>query len=176
MSKEEKYFKHVVAKLENFCAYQERCLQEVMTKLKNFEISTADKNKVVAHLKANRFLDEARFLGSYIRDKFRFKRWGRIRLRQELRQRNINADDIENALEEEISHEAYMQQLAELIAIKNRSVREEDMYKRKQKLAKFALSRGFEMNLIWEALRLFKFEGNDGGDDSDFSDFDEDFG
>ncbi len=161
MSKENKYLKAVISKLENFCDYQERCIQEVQKKLQNFELSAADKKAVFEHLQANKYLDQARFIGSFVRDKFRFRRWGRIRLRQELWKRGVAPDDIDSALDEEITEEAYAEQLAELIAIKNRVLREEDPYKRKQKLARFALGRGFEMGLIWESLRKFGLPTDD---------------
>ncbi len=147
-----KNLRNAVAKMEHFCAHQERCEQEVKEKMKVFALSKEDAELVLTHLREEKFLNESRFIGCFIRDKFRFKRWGRVRLRMELQRRGIASDTIDQALEDEISPEEYEQQLKEVFFIKNRQIKDEEPYTRRAKLAKFALGRGFEMGLIWQTL------------------------
>lgn len=163
----------VVHKLEHFCAYQERSLQEVEKKLANFQISSAEKQQVIALLKQNKFLDESRYLTAFVKDKFNLRRWGKIRISIELKRKGYKESEIAEVFEEELSDEAYNKALLTVLKIKNRSLHEEDIYKRKQKLAKFALSRGFEMFLIWPAIDKLNlggdFEEGSSAFDNDFS-------
>ena len=158
----------IVHKLEHFCAYQERSLQEVEKKLANFQLSWEEKNEVIAHLKKYNFLNPTRYLHAFIRDKFTFRRWGKIRLKMELRKRGYQDQDIENGFDEILDEHTYQEGLLTLLKIKNRSIHEQDMYLRKQKLAKFALSRGYEMFLIWPAIASLNLGNFEEGDMADF--------
>ncbi len=101
-------------KAERYCAYQDRCHQEVRRKLYDLGLWRDDVDQVMAQLIEDRFLDEERYARSYARGKFRMKGWGRIRITQELKQRQVSAYCIRAGLSE-IEEVAYAKTLRELI-------------------------------------------------------------
>ena len=160
MEKPKKYIDKATAhqKLEHYCAYQDRCHQEVRQKLLDLGCYGDDLEEVMAQLVIDNFLNEERFARSYARGKFRIKGWGRYRIKRDLKQKQISAYCIKKAMEE-LEEFDYDERLVEVILKKNRLVREPDMFKRKGKLAKFAMSKGFETGLIWETLRRLESDG-----------------
>ena len=98
------------------------------------------------------YIDPARYAGAFVRDKFRFNRWGRIRLSLELRQREIPADTITGALGS-IPEEEYLQVLEELLLQRRKALKDKDTPSLLHKMATFAIRRGFEPALVWERAR-----------------------
>jgi len=111
-----------------------------------------DLENVMAELISENFLNEERFARSYARGKFRIKKWGRIRIQQELRRRKISAYCIKKAMVELEDYD-YDQQLVDLLEKKNRTLREPDLWKRRGKLANHAVRKGFETGLVWETIK-----------------------
>lgn len=138
-------------KMQRYCAYQDRCHQEVRSKLLELGVYNADLEEIIVELIEEKFLDEERFARSFARGKFRIKQWGRKRIEQELKQRQISAYCIRKALEE-IEQTEYEESLLAILEKKNRQLNEADSFKRKNKLAQFALQRGFEGELVWKLL------------------------
>ena len=87
-------------KLENYCAYQERCHQEVRRKLRSMGMIPLAIDDIMVHLIKNNFLNEERFARSYARGKFRVKKWGRIRIERELKARGLSDYTIEVGLDD----------------------------------------------------------------------------
>lgn len=145
-------------KIQRYCAYQDRCHQEVRFKLLDWGVYGDTLEEIMADLVIERFLDEERFARSYARGKFRMKRWGRQRILQELKRRRISAYCIRKAMTE-IEEEDYQQVLREVLQKKWQQYVNDEPYKRKQKTAKYAQSRGFELSLIWDVLRALEAEG-----------------
>ena len=87
-------------KMERFCAYQERCHQEVLKKLREMRMIPEAIDHIMGHLISFDFLNEERFARSYARGKFRMKNWGRVRITHELKKREISPYVIRLALEE----------------------------------------------------------------------------
>ncbi len=138
-------------KLQKYCAYQDRCHQEVRAKLLELEVYGDDLENIIVDLISERFLDEERFARSYVRGKFRIKSWGRIRIRQELKQRNISAYCLKKGFEE-INEIDYHETLTKLIKKKNKEEREKNEFKRKGKLAQYAIRKGYETHLVWTVI------------------------
>lgn len=138
-------------KLQRYCAYQERCHQEVRSKLLNMGVYGQDLESVMAELIADNFLNEERFARSFARGKFRMKQWGRQRIVRELKNRSVSEYCIRQALRE-IPDEDYRVSLEELLQKKLRTIRESDPFKRRGKVAAYAVRRGFEPELVWEML------------------------
>ncbi|PSR12320.1 MAG: RecX family transcriptional regulator [Bacteroidetes bacterium] len=149
-----KYLTKAVAlqKLQRYCAYQDRCHQEVRTKLLELGVYGDTLEEVMAELITERFLDEERFAKSYARGKFRVKKWGRIRIQQELKMRKISAYCIKQGMAE-IDEDAYRATLQEIISqkITHYGARHEGFVAR-QKAAQYALGRGYESSLVWDTL------------------------
>ena len=139
-------------KLMHYCAYQERCHQEVRSKLLSLEIYGDDLEEIIAELITENFLNEERFAKAYAGGKFRIKKWGKIRIKQELKKRKISDYCIKKAMQE-IDEEGYMEGLYALIEKKRKTEKETNEFKLKGRLAKYAMSKGFESYLVWQALK-----------------------
>lgn len=135
-------------KLQKYCAYQDRCHQEVRYKLIQLKVYGDDLEQVMAELISENFLDEERFARSYARGKFSFKKWGRMKIRGELKKRAISDYCLRKAMEE-IDHDDYEKTLAGVLEKKLALIKAENPYERKQKLVNYAIGRGYEADLVW---------------------------
>ncbi len=139
------------AKAENFCAFQERAQQEVRDKLYGWGLHKNDVEATISQLIEDNFLNEERFARAYARGKFKMKGWGRIKIKQGLKIKQISAPLIRIAMEE-IDSQEYFATLESLIHKKESLLREADDFKRKHKLFQYAIGRGYESNLIAEVM------------------------
>ncbi|MCC5943353.1 MAG: RecX family transcriptional regulator [Bernardetiaceae bacterium] len=145
--------KEAFLKATSFCAYQERAPLEVAQKLEEWGIEEQEVvEEIMRLLVSENFLNEARFAEIYAGSKFRIKKWGRLKIKNALRQKQISEGYIRKALGE-IPQEDYYETLYTLLEQKNRSLKEPDIFKRKQKILRFGASKGYESELIYEVLR-----------------------
>lgn len=136
-------------KLEFYCSYQERCHKEVQQKLLTMRMIPEAIDVIIVHLLQHNFLNEERFAKAFVRGKFRIKKWGRYRITQELKQKDISKHLIVLALKE-IEDFEYLETFNELAEHKLRSIRESNAQKKKKKLADYLLYRGWESHLVYE--------------------------
>lgn len=136
-------------KLEQYCAYQERCHKEVVDKLIAMKMIPEARDLIVVHLIKNDYLNEERYAMAFVRGKFRIKKWGTYRLTRELKRKDINRVLIQSSLKQ-ISNEEYLSTLHELAEKKLSSIRESNLQKRKKKLADYLLYRGWESHLVYD--------------------------
>ncbi len=147
MSEEE-----ALKKMQKYCAYQDRCHQEVRTKLLSLKVYGQTLENVIMLLIQERFLDEERFAKSFARGKFRIKKWGKIRIKQELKKRGVSDYCIRKGLAE-IEEEDYRQTIRTLIIKKKASVRNQNDFVRDKKIVTFLQNKGFETALILEIIK-----------------------
>ncbi|MGX7668800.1 regulatory protein RecX [Flavobacterium pedocola] len=138
-------------KLEYYCSYQERCHMEVVEKLKSMKMIPQVIDTIVVHLIENNFLNEERFAQSFARGKHNIKKWGKIRISNELKFRNISKYNIENALKQ-ITAAEYNANFHELAEKHWDSITERSLPKKKKKFCDFLLRKGYESNLVFEKL------------------------
>ncbi len=141
-------------KLENYCAYQERCHKEVRAKLQDMNMIPEAVDKIMVHLIQNNYLNEERFAKAFVRGKFRIKKWGKNRLVRELKFKDISKYAIDVALKE-IEDDDYFETLDELTQKRIAQVREKNSYKKKKKVADYLLYRGWESHLVYEKLNEY---------------------
>lgn len=141
--------KEATLKLMQFCAYRDRSQKEVEEKLRELRMIPEACEQIIIHLMQEGFLNEERFARSFVRGKFRIKKWGRIKLKQELKQREISAPIIKLALTE-INEEEYQSTLFTLAEKKSFLINEPNPYKKKIKLTDHLLRKGYESNLVYE--------------------------
>lgn len=134
--------------LEHYCAYQERCHQEVVQKLRKMRMIPEAIDLVLVHLLEHDFLNETRFAEAFVRGKFRIKKWGRQRLKMELKKRAISSYNINNALKK-ISEADYLETFQELADKKMATITEPNKWKKRKKLADYLLYRGWESHLVY---------------------------
>ncbi|WP_026714349.1 regulatory protein RecX [Flavobacterium daejeonense] len=144
--------KEAVQKIEHYCAYQERCHEEVIQKLRSMKMNSEEINQIIHQLISDNFLNEERFACSFARGKHRIKHWGKIRITNELKFRGINQTIINTALKE-ISPEEYYETFETLANRNWESIRETNALKKRKKFCDFMLRRGFESNLVYEKVR-----------------------
>jgi len=141
--------KEALQKLEHFCAYQERCHDEVVAKLYSLKMTRDEIDIVVVQLIEGNFLNETRFACSFARGKHRIKHWGKIRITNELKARNISSANITLALKE-ISFEEYFETFENLAERSWNSITETNLLKKRKKFCDYMLRRGYESNLVYE--------------------------
>jgi len=134
------------------CAYQERCQQEMRDKLYEWGLFSNDVENIIANLISDNFLNEERFAKAYAGGKFRIKKWGRIKIRIELKKRKISDYCIRKGMLE-IEESDYLKILNEIIAKKLKEIPKGKIQIRNYKAAQYAISRGFESDLVWEAIK-----------------------
>jgi regulatory protein len=141
-----------IQKLEYYCSYQERCHQEVEQKLKTLNMTSQETDEIIVHLINHNFLNEARFACSFARGKHNIKHWGKIRIVNELKFRNISKYNIDKALQE-IPQETYLTNFHNLAERHWGSIKESNPNKKKKKFCDFLLRKGFESNLVFEKMK-----------------------
>lgn len=144
--------KEALQKIEHYCAYQERCHDEVISKLKSLKLNSNEIDEIIVHLIEHNFLNETRFACSFSRGKHRIKFWGRIRIINELKFRNISQYNINLGLAE-ITTEEYATTFDTLAQRNWDSIRESNIQKKRKKCSDFLLRKGFESNLVYEKIK-----------------------
>lgn len=139
------------SRAENYCAYQERAQQEVRNKLYDWGLYPSEVEEIIVDLIENNFLNEERFAFAYAQGKFKMKGWGRFKIKQGLQSKNVSPRLVKEALET-IDPDEYFHKLVGVLKKKEKSMTEKDIFKKKQKLARFGVYRGFENNLVWEVV------------------------
>ncbi|WP_426667871.1 regulatory protein RecX [Mucilaginibacter sp. McL0603] len=144
--------KTALAKAEHYCAYQERSQQEVRDKLYEWGLYSNIVEQVIMQLLAGNFLNEERFANAYTRGKFNQKGWGKNKIKQGLKFKKVSDPLIKKALNS-INGDDYLLMLHKVIQKKATLLSEKDAYERKYKLHQYALSRGYENDLIADVLK-----------------------
>ncbi len=140
------------ARMESYCAYQERCHKEVYKKLKELRMIPEAIDQIIHHLLQHNYLNETRFAKAFARGKFKTKHWGKNRIVRELKMRDISAFNIKIALKE-IPENEYLSSFEALVEKRlNQLTSEKNIQKKKKKLADYLFYRGWEPNLVWEKL------------------------
>lgn len=135
-----------------YCSAAERCREDVRRKMEAAGLPADAIDRILNRLTGEKFIDEKRFARSFVNDKLRFNKWGRIKINYELQKKKIPADLREEALAA-IDEEEYRRILYDLLKTKKRGTRGKDERDLFYKLLRFAAGRGFESN---EAVRSLK--------------------
>lgn len=144
-------------KLKHYCAYQERCHQEAREKMFRLGIRKKDHDGILAALIEENYLNEERFAMAYAGGKWRVKQWGRVKIRFELKQKQVSDYCIKKAMKQ-IDEEEYLAALNRLAAEKYASLKNEQYLVRKKRTMDFLVSRGFEPELV-KSSGVFKNNG-----------------
>lgn len=142
-------------KLEQYCAYQERCTSEILAKLKYWKVNESHFDSIISNLKEQNFLNEERFAKAYARGQFRLNKWGKRKIFFELNHKNIPDAVIQAGLTE-IDDEDYRQVLKDLVLKKNGELKNKKSLNIRGKIINFAQSKGFETHLILDIVKELK--------------------
>ena len=141
-----------LARAYRYCAYQERSHSEVRNKLYELGLSRNDVEETLSRLITEGFLNEERFAKAFAGGKFRMKKWGRLKIVNELEGHGLTANCIRSGLKE-IDDDDYRATLKELLQKKSAHLSEENEFVRRDKVSKYAIQKGFEPDLVWLLLK-----------------------
>ena len=147
MEKKSYTFAEIKQKMLNYCVYQDRCHYEVEQKMREFLLIPEAKEEILMYLIQERYLDEERFVRSYIRGKFYIKHWGRNKIKINLKQKQITEKLISRCWDE-IDEDDYQKQIQSYIEKQSELNSESNTFKKKNKIIKFLLSKGYEYDCI----------------------------
>ena len=139
--------------LAALCAQAEHCQQEMHDKMRRWELDESVQNRIIDRLIKERYVDDERYARAFVKDKIRHNKWGRRKVQQALWQKRIDAD-IQQRVLDEIDEKEYLDVLRPLLKQKRKSIRAANDYELNQKLARFALSRGFTFDLIRQCMDI----------------------
>lgn len=142
----------IVQKMEYYCSYQERCHVEVLEKLRSFVLNQQEKDQIMVHLIEHNFLNEERFASVFSISKFHQKKWGKIRIKNELKARKISDYLVTKALKE-IPTEEYEMTFETLAEKHWETITEKNDLKKRKKFCDFLLRKGWESERIYEKMK-----------------------
>jgi regulatory protein len=150
--KKEYTFEELLHKAASYCSISEHCISEVEEKLKAWCIECNERQKIIEKLIEDDFINEKRYCIAFVKDKFHFNKWGRIKITYALRQKGLENELIDNALNS-IDDGEYEEMLSVLLKNKMKTIKWEYEFEKMGKLFNFAQSRGFESNVIDRIIR-----------------------
>ena len=133
------------------CSVSEQCLSDVEAKLAKYDLPEEEKTRILRHLVEEKYVDDGRYAEAYVRDKYRFNKWGRMKIAQGLRMKGIDKETIATAMDA-IDEQEYLDILRDLLRAKRKSTKGKNEYEINGKLARFATGRGFEYAAIRQCL------------------------
>ncbi|UKN03822.1 RecX family transcriptional regulator [Paracrocinitomix mangrovi] len=139
-------------KIEAFCAYQERCDYEVRQKLHSWFMHPEDVDVLISDLISNNFMNEERFAEAYASGKFRMKKWGKNKIKQQLKLKQISDYSINKGLNE-IDDKEYLDTIEQLVSSKLKSVKGKTDWEKQMKVKQYLFGRGFEVELVERFLK-----------------------
>lgn len=146
-------FNSTLNKAMALCAEREICNSDIRRKLISWGNSNDETDKILDLLSKGKFIDEERFASAFVKDKFRYNKWGKIKITAALRIKKIPDETITNALES-IDDAEYLDLLKNIIAKQKKTVRAKNLYDLKGKLLRHCLAKGFESHLVYDLLKI----------------------
>ena len=144
-------YQAALAKATELCSRSEKCSFDIALKCREWQLSREESGQLIAWLVQEKFIDHLRYATSFVNDKFRFNKWGKVKLAYALRQKQIEEPFIREALSR-LPEDAYRKVLLDLLSAKARSVKEKDAFTRRNKLLAFAMSHGFETDIAMDII------------------------
>jgi regulatory protein len=133
------------------CSHKELCIEDIHKKLALWGVPDDDIDKITGILVKEKFIDEARYATAFVRDKFKYNKWGKVKIASHLKSKRIPSEIISQALGS-IDHDQYVRFLQGLLQVHKRSVKARNQMDLKAKLLRFALSKGFESSLVYDVI------------------------
>lgn len=145
------HHQYILSKCQKYCSYQERSIFEVKMKLDEWNAQQKVAEKIIFQLIKDDYLNEERFAKSFSIGKFRHKKWGTNKIIYELKKKQIPDLIIQIGLNE-IDQDEYLETLKEILSKKAMEIKEANIFKKKHKLATYAIGKGFRSGLVWDVI------------------------
>jgi regulatory protein len=133
------------------CSHREFCSDDIRNKLSLWGVDNNDTEKIIGILISENFINESRYASAFVRDKFRYNKWGKVKIAAHLRAKKLPPDIISPALDS-IDNEQYNELLRGLIEGHRKSFKAKNQFDLKAKLLRYGLSKGFESSLVYDIL------------------------
>ena len=147
----------ILYKLAAKCSTSEQCLSDIEVKLSRYDLTEEERTRILRYLIEEKYIDDRRYAEAFVRDKYRFNKWGRIKIAQGLRLKGIDRETIDAAMGA-IDETEYQDILRDLIKAKRKSTRGKNDYEINGKLMRFATGRGFEYAAIRQCWGIDDFD------------------
>lgn len=144
-------FRTALNKAMKLCSGREFCKKEIREKASSWGVSAENTEKIIDYLADEKFIDEHRYAAAYVRDKFTYNKWGKVKIASGLKMKGIPYELISEALDL-LDNDKYRQCLENLISSQRKRVKSKNLYDLKGKLMRYGLSKGFESGLLYEIL------------------------
>ncbi|MBQ8066065.1 MAG: RecX family transcriptional regulator [Prevotella sp.] len=140
-------------RLAALCARGEHCQHDMLEKMRQWGVGDDEQAEVMARLVGERYVDDERYARAFVRDKITYNKWGRHKVEQALWAKRIDSDVSQRVLDE-IDDETYVGILRPMLRQKRRSTKAASEYELTTKLIKFAMGRGFTMDIIKRCIEV----------------------
>ena len=147
METEEKTAQEIFAKMAALCSRSEQCSADIHKKILAAGLENDQADDIIEKLKTEKFIDDERYVRSYVADKFKFNKWGKVKIRHYLKMKGLSDDLIQNGLDE-LDEEKYRETLIKTLKEKARKVKKKNKYEKMGQVIRFAQNRGFEPEMI----------------------------
>lgn len=144
-------------RLTSLCSTAEHCSHEMLEKMRRWEIDEDAQTRIMEYLVKEKYIDDERYARFFAKDKIRYNKWGRRKVEQAMWQKHIDTD-IQQRVLNEIDDDEYLLILRPLLKSKRRTVKAANNYEMNMKLIRFAMGRGFTMDIIRQCLDNDEFD------------------
>jgi len=152
---ENSLYNTALGKAMSLCSAREYCTEDIAMKLQSWGVAENDSLKIIASLLKENFINEQRFADAFTRDKFRYNKWGKVKIAAHLRAKKVAGEIIRSALDK-IDNELYRKFINDLLSSHRKTVKAKNQYDLKGKLLRFGLSKGFESEILYDLLNDFE--------------------
>jgi regulatory protein len=143
--------KSALSKAMAICSRGEHCIDDIKNKFQLWGVVSSEAEKLIGILLRENFINEKRYAEAFVKDKYRYNRWGKVKIRSALRKKKIDSHLVNSALDS-IDQDSYKDELRQIINSHRRHVKAKSPYELKSKLFRYGLSKGFESDLLYEIL------------------------
>lgn len=150
-------YKRAINRMSATCSKQEQCTFDILKKLQRYELTDQEKDKIISYLKTERFIDEKRYTHFFINDHTKIKKWGRKKIEYTLKQKHIPTQIIKSEIEL-INISQYENSLLKILENKTKTIKYKDNYDKRNKLIRFAASKGYSMDEIFKQLKKLNID------------------
>jgi regulatory protein len=144
-------YKSALSKAMALCSKREYCIEDIRAKMQSWSVGNTDSDRIISILIQENFINEKRYAEAFVKDKFRYNKWGKVKIRAGLKMKKIPGEIIKTALDS-LDDVTYRKTIEDLLSVHRRSVKAKNQYDLKGKLLRYGLSKGFESDLLYDIL------------------------
>jgi regulatory protein len=144
-------YKSALSKAMALCSQREYCIEDIRAKMQSWSVGNTDSDRIISILIQENFINEKRYAEAFVKDKFRYNKWGKVKIRAGLKMKKIPGEIIKTALDS-LDDVTYRKTIEDLLSVHRRSVKAKNQYDLKGKLLRYGLSKGFESDLLYDIL------------------------